>query len=298
MNARQEGLDNEEFVFPDEIEAKVPEADNELEVELSDGGEVGDKPQATTDDDLEDYGQRVQKRIKKLTTGFKDAQRERDEAVRIAQIQQERIKALQKQLTEGSAVLTSSLKGEADVQLAAAKKAYKEAYEAGDADALVEAQEAITAAKIRLKEIELAARSGQDFESDVEIPEMQVAQPRPDPKAAAWQRKNPWFLTDPELTQYALGYHEKLVQKGYDPTSDEYYEAIDARMRKVFPEEFEQEPAPQKRTAPPNVVGSATRSTAPKKVVLSKTQLSLARRLNITPEEYAAELVKLEKQNG
>jgi hypothetical protein len=298
MNARVDNFGEDEFVFPDELDdqPKAEVAEDSVEVEFADGGEVEDKAE-TTDEDLEGYGQKVQKRIKKLTSGYKEAQRERDEAVRIAQIQQERIKALQTQLTEGSAVLTSSLKGEADVQLAAAKKAYKEAYEAGDADALVEAQEAITSAKIRLKEIELAAKSGQDFETDVEIPQQRVSQPQPDRKAAEWQRKNKWFLTDPELTQYALGYHEKLVQNGYDPTSDEYYEAIDARMRKVFPEEFEDTPV-KKRTAPPNVVGSATRSTSPRRVVLNKHQLSIARKLGITPQQYAEELVKQEKQNG
>ena len=109
-----------------------------------------------------------------------------------------------------------------------------------------------------------------------------------DKKAQAWADKNTWFGEDEEMTQLAYGLHNKLVAEGIDPTSDEYYERIDSRVQQLFPEKFED--APKKKRA--NVVAPATRSTAPKKVTLTQTQVRLARRLGLTNEQYARQLVE------
>ena len=126
--------------------------------------------------------------------------------------------------------------------------------------------------------------------------------PKPDRKALAWQEKNEWFGTDEEMTSLALGLHEKLVRNGVSPASDEYYESIDTTIRKRFPEYFGDdtldEEKPAQRTKPTTVVAPASRSTAPKKVHLTKTQLALAKKFGLTPEQYAREAIKLEKQNG
>jgi len=133
-----------------------------------------------------------------------------------------------------------------------------------------------------------------------------------DQKAEAWRERNTWFGVDEEMTALALGLHEKLVRSGVDPRSDEYYRRVDERMRKLFPDAFEssddveeeqtqstevevEKPAPRKK---PNVVAPASRSTAPKKVRLTQTQLALARKFGLTPEAYAKELIKLENYNG
>jgi len=118
----------------------------------------------------------------------------------------------------------------------------------------------------------------------------------------AWQQKNQWFGKDEEMTSLALGLHEKLVRNGVDPSSDEYYRSIDSTMQKRFPENYgdtdtleEAKPAQRK---PSTVVAPATRSTGPKKVRLTKTQLASAKKFKLTPEQYARELIKTESTNG
>ena len=121
-------------------------------------------------------------------------------------------------------------------------------------------------------------------------------------KLLAWQEKNEWFGKDEEMTSLALGLHEKLVRSGISPTSDEYYRRIDSTMQKRFPEYFGDatldEDQPAQRTKPSTVVAPATRSTAPKKVRLTKTQVALAKKFGLTPEQYARETLKLENANG
>ena len=142
----------------------------------------------------------------------------------------------------------------------------------------------------------------QPDEKDVYIQQNEQRSFKPDAKASAWQEKNEWFGKDEEMTSLALGLHEKLVRGGLDPTSDEYYRRIDSTMQKRFPENFGDatldEDQPAERTKPSNVVAPATRSTAPKKVRLTKTQVALAKKFGITPEQYARETLKLENANG
>jgi len=119
-------------------------------------------------------------------------------------------------------------------------------------------------------------------------PEVQV-----DTKARAWQDANPWFGSNKEMTGFALAVHDTLVGEGVDPSSDEYYERINGRVRQVFPDAFP--------TAKPkkSVVAPASRSTAPKKIVLTQSQVNIAKRLGLTNEQYARAVAEqLRKQNG
>jgi hypothetical protein len=142
----------------------------------------------------------------------------------------------------------------------------------------------------------------QEPENPVYIQQNQNQSFKPDNKALAWQEKNEWFGQDEEMTSLALGLHEKLVRSGISPSSDEYYRRIDSTMQKRFPENFGDatldEEKPAERTKPSTVVAPATRSTAPKKVRLTKTQVALAKKFGLTPEQYARETLKLENANG
>ena len=149
----------------------------------------------------------------------------------------------------------------------------------------------------------------QDEENEVQSYQQQSV-PRPDNKAVDWQQRNEWFGQDEEMTSLALGLHEKLKRSGVPIGSDEYYDTIDKTMRRRFPENFEDDQdsevekvraeEPQKTSKPKasTVVAPASRSTSPKKIRLSNTQVALAKKLGLTPEQYARELTKLEAQNG
>jgi hypothetical protein len=182
-----------------------------------------------------------------------------------------------------------------DSELTGAKIAYKDAYESGDADRLIEAQEHLTAAKLKADKLDNFKLPSLQ-EEDTEVQEPQAAPQRArDPKAEAWVQENSsWFHVDDEMTAYAMGLHNKLVKSGVDPRSDEYYEKIDSRMRKVFPEEFddvvEQQTQSEEREQQPTVVAPATRSTSPNKVKLKKSQIAIAKRLGVPLEEYAKQV--------
>jgi HD-GYP domain-containing protein (c-di-GMP phosphodiesterase class II) len=183
-----------------------------------------------------------------------------------------------------------------------AKKEYRDAYESGDGDKLVEAQEKMTSAKIKLDRVFDATqnlnqrRALQEQENDVQIQQQPVQQPMRDSKAQSWQEKNSWFGQDDEMTSLALGLHEKLVkQNGMAyATTDEYYKRIDETMRKRFPENFEDvdDEKPQSKVKPSTVVASASRSTSSKKVRLTTSQQAIAKKLGLTNEQYARELIK------
>jgi hypothetical protein len=184
-------------------------------------------------------------------------------------------------------------------ELEEAKRKYKAAYEAGDADALVEAQEALTSVKMRAERLEFNRPAPLQREENA----VQMPQPAPvqvDQQASEWQKQNPWFGSDDEMTAFALGLHQKLVKQGIDPKSNEYYEKINSRMRQVFPDEFgeETEEAPKPK-AKANVVAPATRSTAPRKIVLTASQQAIAKRLGVPLELYAKQVaLEIRKQNG
>jgi len=287
------------------IESEVDTDDDEYEVEVVDDTPKADRnrkpsdpPEDVTDDELEDYSEKVRKRIQHFSKGYHDerrakeaAFREREELERLSQQLVEENKKLKSNVNKNQTALLEQAKRSAVTDLESAKKQYKDAYEAGDSDGVLAAQESLTNAKIkadRLNNFKLPAL--QEDETNVKmVPETTPPPVEVDKRAQAWQDANDWFNQDVEMTSYALGLHNKLVNEGVSPQSDDYYERIDSRMRQLFPENFEGEEVekPRKRS---NVVAPATRSTAPKKIRLTQTQYQLSKRLGLTPEQYAKQV--------
>jgi hypothetical protein len=178
-----------------------------------------------------------------------------------------------------------------------AKKDYREAYEAGDSERLVNAQERMTTAKIKGdKALSISEqRAYQRAEPEVQIPQQRQETAR-DSKAESWRENNSWFGQDDEMTSLALGLHEKLVKENgmAYATTNEYYKRIDETMRKRFPENFESndDDKPAARTKPSTVVAPASRSTSSKRIKLSTSQQAIAKKLGLTNEQYARELIK------
>ena len=293
----------------------------ELEIEEEDDTPPEDRGKEPLPDDivkeveedtLEGYSDRVKQRFAQLKKGYHDerrekekAERERQEAVSYAQQVAEQNKKLQTTLSTGEEDYIKTLVSASENELNMAKRDYKEAYELGETDAIVEAQAKMNEAQMKLSRasrLKPQYTASQKEENSVELNQNSTSNiPKPDPRAQAWQDANTWFGRDEEMTSLALGLHEKLVRNGVNPSTDEYYRRIDETMQKRFPENFgdnsleSDKPAQRK---PSNVVAPATRSTAPKKVRLSKTQVAFAKKLKLTPEQYAREMIKLENANG
>jgi hypothetical protein len=295
---------------------KAEKAESDLDIEVVDdrseedrGKQKSKAPMELTDDEMEQYSERVKKRLQHFSKGFHDqrraaeaAERERQEALRYAQQLVEENKKLKGTVNKNQEILLEQAKKQVEQELTSAKNKYKRAYEAGDSKALVEAQEALTNATLkadRVKNITLPPL--QEEESDVQ-PAYNTPEPSVDSRATAWQAKNKWFGEDDEMTSFALGLHQKLVKQGVNPQSDEYYEKINSRMRQLFPEQFTDEnddPETEEPRRKANVVAPATRSVAPKKITLTRTQVALAKKLGVSLEDYAKQVaLELRKQNG
>jgi len=301
-----------------EPEPVVEEAvEDDLEVEIVDDTPKADRnrkpaepPAEVTDEELAEYSDKVQNRIRHFSKGYHDerrakeaALRERQELERLAQQLVEENKKLKGTVSQNQEALLEQAKRTAAGEMILAKRAYKQAYEAGDADKLVEAQEKLTNAKIKTDRLDnLRAEPLQPVETEVQtqrIEEQSAPAPIVDDRANDWAASNTWFGQDDEMTSFALGLHNKLVKEGVNPQTEEYYEKIDSRMRQVFPDNFEDvgeiEAEKPKRKA--NVVAPATRSTAPKKIRLTQTQVAVAKRLGLTPEQYAKQVaIDMRKQ--
>lgn len=301
-----------------------PQAKEKVDIEVVDDTPRRDRgrkpakeaPAEVTDEELAEYSEAVQKRIKQFTRGYHDerrraeaAEREREEAVRYAKQVAEQNKQMQGMLSQGEKVFLEQAKKATEAEISVATRAYKDAYEAGDADALAKAQQQLTSAQVALDRINNyrpAQNTVQTEEKAVYNPQPahKPDVPKPSQRDLAWQDDNPWFGNDPEMTSFAMGVHEKLVAEGIEPSTKEYYARVDARMRKVFSDYFADDPdsdsppprREEKRAA--SVVAPATRSTGPKKIRLTSTQVSLAKRMGISLEEYARQVAKLENQNG
>jgi hypothetical protein len=258
------------------------------------------------DDELENFSKEKAKQLKKVWHDERRAKeaalREREEAVGLLRRYAEENKALKKNLHTGEQAHVGTAKLAFERELEVAKKEFKEAYDSGDSDRVTEAQEKLLTAKLNLQQVEnyrpkYQEDTRQDDKTGVDssntdgwsVAPVEDAAPKADPKAVAWQKRNAWFGENRVMTSMAFGVHEDLVGEGVDPTSDEYYSRIDKEMRRRFPEEF----GVSEKKKPGTVVASAKRSTAPRKVVLTSTQVSLARKLGLTPEQYAREMIKL-----
>ena len=309
----------------EEVKKEAEPVQEELDIEIEDDTPKADRnrdplpediKQELEDDNLEEYSERVKTRMAQLKKAYHDERREKEasqrrekEAERVAAFSVQENQKLKQTLSSGEEDYIKTLQEKYTSDLTIAQREYKDAYDLGDSDKLMQAQTKMNEAQYKLgqtqdrkpqytKETLQTSENAVSSEQDTVRP----TAPQPDARALAWQEKNKWFGQDEEMTSLALGLHEKLVRNGVNPSSDEYYRSIDSTMQKRFPENFggtdtleEAKPAQRK---PSTVVAPATRSTSPKKVRLTKTQLALAKKFKLTPEQYARELIKTENTNG
>jgi hypothetical protein len=264
----------------------------------------GSEPQIPSDNEIENYNENVQKRIKQLKFEFHEERRRKEEAARLqeealryAGQMQEENDNLRKTLEEGEGVLVNQAKGRVSAEIDKAKTAYKVAYESGDSDALIEAQAKLSELQVEKSKYDsYRPQPRPKPEIDPVYEQETIEPPRPSDMGMKWAEKNTWFQNDPEMTGYAFGVHEKLIKSGIAPDTEEYYTKIDDAVRRVFPDKFDdgpiiEESAPQRQAG--NVVAPAPRSgKKPRKVQLTSTQVSLAKRLGLSNEQYAAQLMK------
>ena len=317
-------FDKTEYKFPDEIETKMSRPEDEEEefsVEIEDDTppeDRGKKPlpvdivnSLETPEDGGEYSDEVVTKFKQYKKAWHDerrekelARREQEEALRIAQSILEENQRLKSTLMTGEQAYISTVQESAENEINMAEREYRDAYDTGDSEKLVEAQKKLTNATLKLDRANNFRPTLQNQENDVKLP--QRSQPdnisrEPDPKFETWQRQNSnWFNKDEEMTEAAKGLHMKLYRQ-YGPEyigTDEYYTAIDKTIRKRFPEVFPQDEETETKTQkrPSTVVASAKRSTAPKSIKLSATQAALAKKFKLTPEQYAREVLKLENR--
>lgn len=288
-------------------ENETPEDDG-VEVELESSGEeapqeeaVEAAPEESQKDELDEYSKNVQNRIKKLTEKYRKAERDGQEATRLAQQLLQENNKLKSQVTNLDKGYVTSEEARLQAQLESAKRQYREAYESGDADKMFDAQQLISQigvaqdrvnqAKMRFERAQQAQPEGaQSVQPQAQTQQQPQAAPQPDPKAQEWAEKNEWFGTDEVMTYAAFGIHRKLVEEeGFDPQSEEYYSEVDRRIRAEFPQKF----AAAKKSSGAQVASagaSASRSTAKtgrRSVKLSPSEIAMAKKLNVPLEEYA-----------
>jgi hypothetical protein len=311
-------LEMEAFKYPDEkgeseqleivIEDDTPEEDRNLAPMPKDIVEELDN------DDLEAYTGEAKQRLLQAKKVYNDerraketAQKEADEASRVAKELLAENQKLKTKLSAGEQSLHSKYKENIAHELEKAKAEYKNAYDSGDSDRLVEAQEKLTKVQMDSQQIE---RYQPEYSQDTlqnENNDVQMSQPqRLDSKTQSWLDKNSWYGVDDDMSYLAMGIHRRLEREGVPIGSDHYFKVIDTEMRQRFPEKFgagETKDSSETETKysvkkPSTVVAPATRSNSPKRVRLTPTQVALAKKFNLTPEQYARELTKLESQNG
>ena len=297
--------------------------DDDIAVEIVDDTPPEDrkKPLARpvedpTDEELQNYGDRARKRIGELTHARHDERRradalarERDEAVRAAQALMRRTQEYEAIIKNGSEQFKSVSTEAAQAAVNAAKAKLKKAKEDYDTDAEIDALAELQNANIRLA-------NAKNFTPPTSQTREDAVQPRQtddggqsdaqiEPETRAWLRRNSWF-NDPkhiEAKAYALGVHQRLVNEGYDPRSTDYFEQIDARMKQRFPDVVgrnadDADDEPRRSQAPRrSAVAPASRTTATKKITLTASQVAIAKSLGLTPQQYAAQLIK-EAKNG
>lgn len=329
----------EEFKFPDEAAAENKAeqvAEDTLEIQIEDDTPPADRDPVTgkmrepmpkqiveelENDNLDEYSEKVKQRLSQMKKVWHDerrakeaAIREREEALRFAQLRDEEVRQLRSRVGNSEKALIAEALRATSNQLSISKDKFRQAYESGDPDKITEAQQEITAATMRLRELErYKPRTLQKDDSGVENTQQVQAPPRStqqvDAKAVAWREQNTWFGPNKGMTAFALGLHEELVaDENLDPTSNEYYDRINKAMRKRFPEyfqdfaeqttEYSQKDGRPRAQKAANVVAPVTRSTAPRQVRLTPSQVAIAKKLGLSNEQYAREMMKLETNNG
>jgi hypothetical protein len=308
----------EPYKFPDEAEnvtAPEQESDVDIEIEIVDDTPEPDRGRKPldrevadpTDDEIENYSEGVKKRIKELTHARHDERRvkeatmrEKQELERMAQHLLSENNKLKQYVNNGEQQYAVTIQSATEAELNMARRKLKEAHEAFDTDAIILAQEELADAKMRATAAKNFRPTPLQYDSDVVQTSQQVPEAaQPDDKTLRWQARNQWFGQSgyEELTSFSLGLHQKLVNSGIDPRSDEYFERIDARMKATFPDIFGGQSRPKSGDGskkPSTVVASATRSTGVKRIQLSPTQVALAKKFGLTPQQYAVQVAKLE----
>lgn len=283
----------------------------EVEVEVVDDTPKADRgrtpsepPEEITDEELQSYSESVQHRIRHAHKGYHDerrakeaAERERDELTRSMQALLQENERIRTQNVKNQESMLEQAKHTAAAKLKEAEGRYRDAYDSGDADAVVQAQRELNEANWqsrRVAEIEqnaLQQKNNAVQQQNIE----QQQQPTASQRALAWKQANPWFDTDREMNGAALGYHQKLVESGVVPDSDEYYDRLNGRMRELFPDRF----GDQRSGKQGGKVASVTRSKSPKRIKLTQTQVRVAKRLGLTPEQYAKQAaIDMRKTNN
>ena len=314
-------IEKTEFEFPHEVEEKQskaggkivePESD-EPEIEVIDDTPEEDRgrepmktpPEEPTDEELATYSKRDRTKTREFHKAYHDerrakeaALREKEEAIRIAQQVYEENQRLKGTVDSNQNLMLDQVKRTIAQEIDQAKAKYKKAYEDGDSDALVEAQEALTNAKIKADRVNNF--KPKPLQAQENVVQTSPSAPKPDERAEDWQRANPWFGPDTEMTGFALAVHNKLInEEGVDPKSDEYYQRLNGRLRQVFPDKFESaEPGDANRRPKSNVVASASRSTAPKKITLTASEVNIAKRLGIPLELYARKVLEIRRSTN
>jgi len=301
LSGKKEADDYKEPEPEVEVEAK-----EEVEIEVVDDTPKQDRkrkasaaPEDVTDEELENYSEKVRKCIQHFSKGYHDerrakesAERERQELERYAKQLADENKTLQEKAAKSNKALIEQGKESAERDVKVAKFAYKKAYDAGDADKVLAAQEKLTDAKMKLSKLNDVDTSLQEEPIPVQSEETPL---QVDQKADKWAKDNTWFGQDDEMTAYAMGVHNKIVKEGVDPSSDEYYETINSRMRSTFSDYFgedEQLEEQETKKRKSNVVAPASRSTSPKKVTLTRTQVAIAKKLGVPLELYAKKVAE------
>lgn len=317
-------IDDDDIGTTDEYEVPEIEAkDDEVEIEIVDDTPEEDRgrtplpkdeARAALEDDADEYSEKVQQRIKKLTRVTHDERRRADErereaaeAARAAKFYHDELEKM-KQAQQASVTQTTSQSERlAELEVSAATKAYEEAFEEGDAAAVAAAQQKLSEASAHRQAVAQwkaqQEQYAQNTQETLQTPQESVYNnqqeqqtPRVDKKTQEWVEANPWFQTDPVMHGAAMGVHQELLDEGFETGSDEYFEQVDARMRTLLPGKFSDE-KPQKQQRPSTVVAPAGRSPAGKKVVLTESQVRIARQLGLTPQEYANGVAKMERGN-
>lgn len=316
---------NATYKFPDEQDTPSEETsadapdievsvEGDVDIEVTDDTPEQDRgrkpldrePEDPKDEELATYSATVQKRIKELSHARHDERRakeallrEQEELKRVTERLVNENKRLKQYVSTGEQAFAGSMKSAAEAEYEIAKKQFKEAHESFDADALLEAQSKLMQAQLKLEKANSYRPTPlQEPESSVESTEIEQPQVRPDEKTLRWQQRNQWFGPNDEMTAVALIAHKQLVQSGVDPRSNDYFAQIDARMRKRFPDFFEppkeEEPDPQpaqvRKAA--TVVAPASRSSGPKKITLTRTQVAIAKKLGVPLDLYAKQLAQ------
>jgi hypothetical protein len=276
-----------------EDEIIIEQEDDEPETKVA-----TEEPEDSGEGELESYSKGVQKRISRLTEKYRKEERDRQEAVRFAQQLLQEKQQLEGRLKQLDSGYLNEYGARIEAQISTARRAYKDAYEAGDTDKMIEAQEALARASTDKQRYDLAKSRANERVQTTAVQQQQYVAPEPqrvaqqpqvDPKAQSWAEKNDWFGQDEVMTYAAFGVHRKLVEEeGFDPQSDEYYSEIDRRMRTEFPHKFQASKSSGKSQVAP-AGSSASRSTKQgrRTVKLSPSQIAIAKKLNVPLEEYA-----------